>query len=79
MNHYFPTYRSFEKNTKLDLNLSNYATKSDLRNVTHVDITSSASKTNLASIKTEVNKLDIAKLTPVPNDFVKLSNALKMR
>ena len=57
--------------------MSNYATKTDLKNVTLVDVSSFASKTNLPSIKTEVDKLDIAKLTPVPNDLAKLSNAVK--
>ena len=53
-------------------------TKTDLENVTHVDVNSFASKTNLASLKTEVDKLDIDKLTPVPNYLAKLSNVVKM-
>ena len=57
--------------------MSNYATKTDLKNVTLVDVSSFASKTNLPSIKTEVDKLDIAKLTAVPNDLAKLSNVVK--
>ena len=56
---------------------SSYATKTDLKNVTLVDVSRFASKTNLASLKTEVDKLDIAKLTPVPNDLAKLSNVVK--
>ena len=48
-----------------------------LKNVTHVDVSSFATKTNLASLKTEVDKLDIDKLKPVPNDFAKLSNLVK--
>ena len=56
---------------------SSYATKTDLKNVTHVDVSRFASKTNLASLKTEVDKLDIAKLTPVANDLAKLSNVVK--
>ena len=51
--------------------------KTDLKNVTHVDVSSFESKTNLASLKTEVDKLDIAKLTPVPNDLAKLSNEVE--
>ena len=47
------------------------------QNITHVDVSSFASKTNLASLKVEVDKLDIDKLTPVPNDLVKLSNVVK--
>ena len=61
----------------MKLDLSSYATKTDLKNVTHVDVSSFASKTNLASLKTEVDKLDIDKLTPVPNDLAKLSNVVK--
>ena len=61
----------------MELNLSSYATKTDLKNVTHVDASSFASKTNLASLKTEVDKLGIAKLTPVPDDLAKLSNVVK--
>ena len=66
----------------MELDLSSYATKTDLKNVTHVacryvDISSFASKSNLASLKTEVDKLDINQLTPVPNDLPKLSNVVK--
>ena len=51
--------------------------KTDLKNVTHVDVSSFASKTNLASLKTEVNKSDTDELTPVRDDLVKLSNVVK--
>ena len=57
--------------------MSNYATKTDLKNVTHVDVSSFASKTNVVSLKTEVDKLDIDKLTTVPDDLAKLSNLVK--
>ena len=57
--------------------MSNYATKTDLKNVSHVDTSIFALKTNLASLKTEVDKLDIDKLVPVPNDLAKLSNVFK--
>ena len=77
MNQYFPPYTSFERNIQVELDLSSYATKTDLKNVTHVDVSSTASKTNLAGLKTEVDKLDIAKLTPVLDDLAKLSNAVK--
>ena len=60
----------------MELDLSNYAIKTDLKNVTHVDVSSFASKTNLASLKTEVDKLDADKLVPVPNDLAKLSNGI---
>ena len=62
---------------KLMLNLSNYETKTGLKNVTHADISTFALKTNLASLKTEVDKLDIDKLIPVPVDLNKLSNVVK--
>ena len=51
MSQYFPPYRSSRRNIKLELDLSNYATKTDLKNVTHIDVGSFASKTNLASLK----------------------------
>ena len=77
MSQYFPPYRSSRGNIEVELDLSSYATKTDLKNVTHVDVSSFASKTNLANLKTEVDELDIAKLTPVPNDLAKLSNVVK--
>ena len=57
--------------------MSNYATKTDLKNVTHVDTSSFALKTDLASLKTGVEKLDIEKLVPVPVDLSKLSEVVK--
>ena len=57
--------------------MSNYATKTDLKNVAHVDTSSFALKTNLANLKTEVDKLDIDKLVPVPVDLSKLSDVVK--
>ena len=77
MSQYFPPYRSSERNIKVELDLSSYATKTDLKNVTHIDVSSFVSKTNLASLKTEVDKLDIAKLTPVPDDLAELINVVK--
>ena len=77
MSQYFPPYRSSERNIKVELDLSSYATKTDLKNVTHADVSSFALKTNLSSLKTEVDQLDIDKLTPVPNDMAKLSNVVK--
>ena len=61
----------------MELDLSSYATKTDLKNVTHVDVSSFALKTNLANLKTEVDKIDIAKLTLVPDDLAKASNVVK--
>ena len=77
MSQYFPPYRSHGGDIKVELDLSNYATKNDLKNVTHVDVNSFASKTNLASLKTEVDKIDAEKLKTVPVDFAKLSNVVK--
>ena len=78
MSQYFPKpFRSFGGNINVKVDLSNYATKTDLKNVTHVDTSSFALKTNLASLKTEVDKLDIDKLVPVPVDLSKLSNVVK--
>ena len=74
---YFPSYKSSGRNIKVKLDLSSYATKTDLKNVTHVDVSSFASKINLANLKAEVDKIDIAKLTPVPAGLAKLSNVVK--
>ena len=78
MSHYFPKpFRSFRGNINVKVDLSNYAAKTDLKNVIHVDTSSFALKTNLASLKTEVDKLDIDKLVPVPVDLSKLSDVVK--
>ena len=77
MSQCFPPYRSSGRNIKVELDLSSYATKTDLKNVTHVNASSFSSKTNLVSLKTEVDKLGIDKLVPVPNDLAKLSNIVK--
>ena len=76
MSQYFPPYRSSGSSVKVEFDLSSYATKTDLKNVTHVDVSSFTSKANLASLKTEVDNLDISKLAPVPNDLAKLSNVV---
>ena len=78
MSQYFPKpFRSFGGNINVKVDLSNYATKTDLKNVTHVDTSSFALKTNLANLKTEVDKLDIDKLVHIPADLSKLSNVVK--
>ena len=78
MSQYFPKpYKSFEGNINVKADLSNYATKTDLKNLTYVDTSSFALKTNLAILKNEVDKLDIAKLAPVPVYLGKLSDVLK--
>ena len=66
MGTFFSRSRRFRRDIKVKLDLSNYATKTDLKNVTHVDVHSFASKTNLASLKTEVDKIDVEKLKTVP-------------
>ena len=67
-------YKPRNNIVKVELSLSNYATKEDLKNITHVDTSSFALKTNLASLKTEADKLDISKLITVPTDLSKLTN-----
>ena len=78
MSQYFPNmFRSFGGNINVKLDLSNYATKTDLKNVTHVDTSNFALKTNLVRLKTEVDKLFIEKLAPVPVDLSKVSDVVK--
>ena len=78
MSQYFPRpYESFGGDINVKVDLSNYATKTELKNVTHVDVSSFALKSNLASLKTKVDKLDIEKLAPVPVDLSKLSDVVK--
>ena len=74
---YYPPYRSSSNNIKVELDLSNYGTKDDVKNIIHVDVSSYATKTNLAALKTEVDKIDIDKLKTVPDDLAKLSNVVK--
>ena len=77
MSQYFPPYRSSGDDIKVKLDLSNYASKTDLRNITHIDASNFASKTNLASLKSKIDELDINKLKIVPTDLSKLSDAVK--
>ena len=78
MSQYFPKpFRSFGGNINVKVDLSNYATKTDLKNMTHVDTSSFALKTNLACLKTEVDKLDNDKLVPVPVDLSRLGDVVK--
>ena len=76
MSECFPPYKRFRGNIKFGLDLNSYATKADLKNVTHADVSSFALNSNLANLKTEADKLDIAKLVPVPDDLTKLSNVV---
>ena len=77
MTRYYPPYISSSNNVNVELDLTNYATKTDLKNITHVDVSSYASKTNLAALKTEVDKIDVDKLKTAPTDLAKLSNVVK--
>ena len=74
---YYPPYKSSSNKIKVELDLSNYATKDDVKNITHVDVSSYATKSNLAALKTEVDKIDVDKLKTVPDDLAKLSNVAK--
>ena len=75
---YFPkSYEPFGGDINVTVDLSHYATKDDIKNITHVDTSSFALKTNLANLKTDVDKLDIDKLATVPVDLSKLSNVVK--
>ena len=77
MDGYFPKPPRDCENIKIEVNLSNYAAKDVIKNITHVDTSNFALKTNLANLKTEVDKLDIDKLVPIPADLSKLSNVVK--
>ena len=77
MSTYYPPYKSSSNNFKEEVDLSNYATKDDVKDITHVDVSSYATKTNLAALKTEVDKIDVDKLKTVPDDLAKLSNVVK--
>ena len=77
MSTYYPPYKSSSQNVKVELDLTNYATKNDLKNTTHVDTSSYALKTNLAALKSEVDKIDIDRLKTAPVDLAKLINAVE--
>ena len=78
MSQYFPKlYEPFGGDINVKVDLSNYAAKTDIKNIQHIDASSFALKSNLASLKTEVDKLDIDKLVPVAVDLNKLSDVVK--
>ena len=78
MSQYVPKpYEPFGRDINVKVDLSNYATKADIKNISHVDTSSFALKTNLAYLKTDGDKLDIDKLVPVPADLSKLSDLVK--
>ena len=70
-------YKSSSNNVKVELDLTNNATKTDLKNITHVNVSSFASKTNLAALKTEADKIDTDELKTAPTDLAKLTNAIE--
>ena len=74
MSQYFPPYKNSSNNVKVELDLANYATKDDVKNITHVDVSSYATKTNLAALKSEMDKIDIDQLKTVSDNLAKLSN-----
>ena len=77
MSKHFAPYINSSENIKVELDLSNYATKKDIKDITQKDASGFASKTNLAALKTEVDKIDTDKLNTVPDDLAKLSNVVK--
>ena len=78
MSQYFPKpYEPFSGDINVKVDISNYATKADIKNISHVDTSSFALKTNLTNLKNKVDKLDIDKLKPVPTVLSKLSNVVK--
>ena len=78
MSQYFPKpYEPFYRGINVKAGLSNYATKADIKNISHVDTSSITLKSNLVTLKTEVHKLDIDKLVPVPVDLGKLSDVVE--
>ena len=74
MSTYYPPYKSSSQNIKVALDLSNYATKKDINDISHVNVSGFASKTNLAALKTEIDKIDSDKLKATPADLAKLTN-----
>ena len=78
MSQYFPKlYEPFGGDINVRVELSYYVTKTDIKNILHVDNSSSALKSNLASLKTEVDKLDIEKFVPISINLSKLSHVVK--
>ena len=77
MSQYFPPYNNSSEDIKVELDLSNYATKKYINDIIHVDVSAFASKTNLAALKSEVDKIDADKLKTVPVDLAKLTKAVE--
>ena len=78
MGQYIPKpYEPFGGDINVKVDLSNYATKADIKNISHIDTSSFASKSNLVSLQTKVDKLDIDELLPVSVDLSKISDVVK--
>ena len=77
MSQYFPKPSNHKENIKVEVDLSHDVTKANIKNITHINTSNLALKTNLANLKNEVDKLDIYKLVPIPNDLSQLSNVVK--
>ena len=78
MSYNFPKpYEAFSGDINVKVDLSNYATKADIKNISDVDTSSFALKSNLANLKTEIDKLDVDKLVPIRVDLSKLSDVVK--
>ena len=79
MSQYFPKlYEPFRGDINVKVDLSNYATKADLKNATRIDTSKLAAKSDFASLKAEVDKIDVDKLNTVPIDLTELSNVVKI-
>ena len=77
MSQYFSKrYEPFGRDINVKIDLSNYATKTDIKNISHIDTSSFALKSNLSSLKTEVDQLDIDKLKILPNNLSNLKNKI---
>ena len=77
MRKYFSPYNNSSGNIKVELDLNNYGTKKDIKDIIHIDASGFASKTKLVALKTEVDKIDTDKLKTVPNDLAKSTNVVK--
>ena len=77
MSQYFhKPYEPFGGDIDVKVDLSNYAIKVDLRNATGIDTSKLAAKFDLASLKAEVDKIDVDKIKTVPIDLSKLNNVV---
>ena len=74
---FYAPYKSSSNNVKVELDLTNYATKNDLKNITHVDVSSFASKTSLLTLKTKIDKIDVDKLNTALTNLASLNNPVK--